>query len=180
MSDLFRNIKNRAAKSFVLLCALFLSPVLSGEVIIQPEKSAVICDKKDLGTAKMLVEHLQRISGVAPEINPSNTSGKYLFCIGKAPADKKLTGKFIDECFWFIGSDAAWFYGNTPQTTAYAVSDFLEKALAVRWPQPGVICAAPQNRAMSTMICHTLCLIEPMGRSMVAMTAMYKRAGAIR
>lgn len=146
---------------FTILLALFCG-MLNAEpakktIKVKPEDCVIIYRNAVVATyaAQELQLHLKLITGKEIPItkNPS-ANGKFAFYVGIRPADdsKKLS---TEEARCVVSSKGVWFYGSdkpdkkggSPKEkcldsdsqvgTLFAVYEFLEKELGVRWIEPG-------------------------------------------
>lgn len=130
-------------------CLLLLSGYICAgtELLIDPSKAVIAAQQANDPAAKELKTHLELITGKTIPIEKAGQTrqGAYVFHVGKAPAGSD--GKFQpEEARWEITPDAAYFYGDQNNGVLFAVYDFLENELGVRWPGPGDIAFKPQDR----------------------------------
>ena len=126
--------------------AACLTGLGAGEIIINPGQSVIAAAQSNDPAAKELKTHLELITGKTIPIEKAGPprKGVYVFHIGKAPAG--ADGKYLpEEARWEITPDAAYFYGDKNNGALFAVYDFLENELGVRWPVPGDIAYKVQN-----------------------------------
>ena len=128
----------------VLVAALFLVPLspAAADVVIQPERAAiqVAADPATyvraawFGAAEELRLHLKLITGCdVAVVSNGEAKAAFVFRVGAAPADD--AGPFEgEEARWRVDASGAWFYGDKVPGPGFAVTDFLENALGVRWP----------------------------------------------
>lgn len=129
-------------------CLLLLSGYIctGTELLIDPAKAVIAAQQANDPAAKELKTHLELITGKTIPIEKAGQTrkGAYVFHVGKAPAGSD--GKFQpEEARWEIKPDAAYFYGDQNNGALFAVYDFLENELGVRWPGPGDIAFKAQN-----------------------------------
>ena len=117
------------------------------ELMIDPAKAVIAAEPGTSPAAKELQTHLELITGKTIPLVKSNQvkAGNYVFHVGKAPADADEKYQ-PEEARWEITPDAAYFYGDQNNGVMFAVYDFLENELGVRWPGPGDIAFKPQDR----------------------------------
>ena len=124
-----------------------LAGLPAGEIVIDPGSAVIAAARANDPAAKELKTHLELITGKSIPIEKAGQTrkGAYVFHVGKAPAGSD--GKFQpEEARWEITPDAAYFYGDQNNGVLFAVYDFLENELSVRWPGPGGIAFKPQDR----------------------------------
>ena len=131
--------------SLILLC--FIPAVLSaGEIIINPDNAVISAPKASNPAAQELKTHLELITRKTIPVMDAGKirKGSYIFYIGKAP--EGTSEKFKpEEARWKITPKAAYFYGDKNNGTLFAVYDFLENELGVRWPGGADIAFRKQN-----------------------------------
>jgi uncharacterized protein DUF4838 len=145
--------------NWLTIMLLFFASVLSaGEKLNIPGDKIVIVlpetEKSQKGSqqaAKDLKLHLELITGAPVKQLSSLPKGDYGFFVG-VPAPGDETAQFsCDEGKWKITKKGVYFYGNKNNTgnagsgALFAVCDFLESQLGVRWIQPGDIAFKKQN-----------------------------------
>ena len=133
------------------MSAALVHPLL-GAVTINPAK-AVITIGEDTpyfkgiyaGVARELKLHLDLITGCdIPLVTNGVAKGGYVFRVGALPPG--VTDDFAgEEAHWRIGPKEAWFYGSKWHGAQFAVTDFLEDELGVRWPWGTNIAFRAQN-----------------------------------
>ena len=129
----------------IIFC-LFSIAISAAEIVINPGNAVISAPKANDPAAQELKTHLELITGKTIPVLGGGQVRKnaYIFHIGKAPAG--APSKFQpEEARWEITPDAAYFYGDKNKGTLYAVYDFLENELGVRWPGPGDIAYKVQN-----------------------------------
>lgn len=141
----------------ILMTAILLPMVSFAEIVLKPADCVIVVDGKERQhqrAAEELAFHLKEITGQTVPVAAEAPAGKYIIHVGKAPADAPVKYTAIEESYWKFGPREAWFYGNSPGNwykgnragpVLYAVYEFLEKELGVRWPYPGIVCAPRQN-----------------------------------
>ena len=131
-----------------VLLGLLLPAVSFAELMLNPADCVIVVtgtEKQFQRAAEELAFHLKGITGQSVPIAKEATSGKYLIHIGKKPADAPENYTAIEESYWKFAAREAWFYGNSAQTVLYAVFDFLEKELGVRWPAVSITVCPQAN-----------------------------------
>ena len=118
---------------------------LSGkEIVINPQKAVIVADKVNQKAARELKLHLEWITGQVIPIEKQSKNGMYSFFVGKNPAEDKV--KFQpEEARWKITLNGAYFYGDKNNGALFAVYDFLENELNIRWPSIYDIAGKKQN-----------------------------------
>lgn len=93
--------------------------------------------------ADELAKHLRLITEAdIPVVSldqAATSAGGYVFHVGHRPADDRVPFA-SEEARWRVTAKAAWFYGDLDRYgdgPRFAVYDFLEKQLGVRWIEPG-------------------------------------------
>ena len=129
-------------------CLLLLSGYIciGTELLIDPAKAVIAAQQANDPAAKELKTHLELITGKTIPIEKAGQTrkGAYVFHVGKAPAGSD--GKFQpEEARWVIKPDAAYFYGAQNNGVLFAVYDFLENELGIRWPGPDDIAFKAQD-----------------------------------
>ena len=133
-----------------VLTGLMLTGTLSAaeaNLTVDPARTVIVSESGQNAAAAELKTHLDLITGKSiPILNPGQIkSGSYAFYVGKVPAGVPV--KFQpEEARWKVTPKAAYFYGDKNSGTLYAVYDFLENELGVRWPYPGDIAFEPQEK----------------------------------
>lgn len=129
-----------AAASFVLAAA---------GIVIKPQEVAIIYKdgKGNKNAAEDLKRHLELITSEKVVIASEKkipAGKKYLMKIGFLPpgVNKKFSSQ---ESHYLITPEAAYFYGGKDGGSSFAVYDFLEDSLNVRWPSGSDIYAPKQN-----------------------------------
>ena len=150
--------KTLPRKLCCMLAVLLLPVSAFAEFVLQPENCVIVVtggEKQFQQAAGELALHLKEITGQDIPVVAEAPEGKYVIHVGeKKSADAPSEYTAIEESYWKFGPDAAWFYGNSPENwykgnkagpVLYAVYDFLENELGVRWPYPGFLHAPKQN-----------------------------------
>ena len=132
---------------FALILLGFFSVALPArEIIIDPDHAVISATTANDPAAQELKTHLELITGKKiPVLGGGQVRrNAFIFHIGKAPAG--APEKFQpEEARWEITPDAAYFYGEGAKGSLYAVYDFLENELGVRWPGGSDIAFRKQN-----------------------------------
>jgi len=107
------------------------------DVTIDPTKAEIVSPGgKAKSAATELQLHLRKITGVKVPIRGTATPGAYSFRL-----EPCTLGPNAEACEWEIGETNAVFRGNV----SFAVIDFLEDSLGVRWPGEDIILAPEMN-----------------------------------
>ena len=138
------NILKRAGAAFTLAFAL-AGCNLCGQksVTIDPAKAEIVAPKSAKAAADELNLHLKLITGVDVPIRGKSTPGAYAFTL----APSKL-GANPEACEWEVTAQGATFRGDVD----FAVADFLENALGVRWPESDFISYEARNPIVLTQL----------------------------
>src|SRR5690606_35708443 len=112
-------------------------------VEVSPDKGVIMLPAEPTAieqqAAEELAKHLALITGVDMPIvkdGASTDDSRYVFHVGVRPESDHVP--FVtDEARWRITPAGAWFCGGDRFGTQFAVYDFLEDQLGVRWIQPG-------------------------------------------
>lgn len=122
-------------KKPLCLLLLFLFGICIAEIRINPENAVISAPASEKSAADELKKHLDLITGAdVPIVYDGKVSpGKFLFHIALAPKDADVNFK-PEEARWLVTPSAAYFYGEGKNGARFAVYDFLESALGVRWP----------------------------------------------
>lgn len=150
--------------SKIFWAALFLVILAQGQVLVG-EKVNIVCPETAGAISKVaaqeLAVHLKLLldpNQVA--ITASAAEQKYNFYVGTEPANSPLQRPPVpEEAFYLVSKDGTWFWGedSLPATyqkkktidqrslssrgcrtgTLFAVYDFLDKQLGIRWISPG-------------------------------------------
>ncbi|MFA6816658.1 MAG: DUF4838 domain-containing protein [Lentisphaeria bacterium] len=142
---------------FILAAIMILSTsgIVTAETInVMPKNAVIVISKKaDLikqFAAQELTKHIELITGIPIPIVKEDSSGKYVFYIGVHPNGDSRQLK-TEESYYRVTSKAAWFYGDdkimdhsspalslrSRTGTLFAVYNFLERELGVKWIAPG-------------------------------------------
>ena len=128
-----------------LLCGIacanpqIAQPPPAAAVIIDPAKIEILVDGKDgktRGAAEELKQHLTLIGGVDTPIVDKTRPGSYVFRFAPGIIDGNR-----EACAWESAAAETVFSGHV----GFAVIDFLENALGVRWPEGDFISYTVQN-----------------------------------
>ena len=128
-----------------LLCSFSFASIAE-ELVIDPDRAVISAQKANDPAAQELKTHLELITGkIIPVLGRGRVRrNSFIFHVGKAPAG--VQAKFQpEEARWEITPEAAYFYGDGNKGTLFAVYDFLENELGVRWPSAGDIAFRKQN-----------------------------------
>ena len=116
------------------------------EILIDPDKALIVAEPRQDAAAADLKKHLDLIAGKPiPLVSHDQIKpGSFVFYVGRSPAGSD--GRYQpEEARWEITPKTAYFYGDKNNGTLYAVYDFLENELGVRWPAPEDIAFKHQN-----------------------------------
>ena len=116
----------------------FVFAVCSADVAIDPNKSVIVTSPALPQTAvEELRLHVKLISGVDVPLRPSAEQGAYAFRFDPTlpQADN------AESCAWEVRPNETVFRGNA----LFAVLDFLENGLGVRWPEGEDIAVEPSK-----------------------------------
>ena len=150
-------LKNKVGKIMLVLLAALLPAAAFAELVLKPADCVIVVTGKEnqfKRAAEELAFHLKEITGQTVPVVKQAPEGKYVINIGKKPSDAPEKYTATEEGYWKFGPREAWFYGNPSVNwyygncagpVLYAVYDFLENELGVRWPYPGIVCAPKQN-----------------------------------
>lgn len=131
------------AVSGIAVAALFLSaagckPALDGvgcrAVVVYPENAVIVSSASTARTAAELRINLKNVCGVDIPIAETCPLGRFAFVIDEKPV-------CAEAWSWRASSSNVVFGG----TAKWAVYDFLERSLGVRWPVGDMIVAPRQN-----------------------------------
>lgn len=146
-------IRGMKAKSIVfvnfapcVLAGLLLagcSHCCCGSVTIDPAKAAIVAPVSEKEAAAELRLHIKLITGIDVPVAESAPTGAYAFTI----APSKI-GDNPESCEWAVSERGAIFRGHG----YFAVIDFLEDALGVRWPEEDLVVFDKQNPIVVTKL----------------------------
>lgn len=137
------------------IIAAATSSVSAAETLnIVPKNSIIVIGGKNDQiknfAAKELSKHLKLITGVDIPIVKSNPGGKYVFYVGICPTRDFRNLKLEESCYkvtpkatWLYGDDKAatrslsTLHSRSRTGTLFAVYNFLERELGVKWIAPG-------------------------------------------
>ena len=123
---------------------LFGCPLCScGSVTIDPAKAAIVAPTGEKEAAEELRRHIRLIAGVDVPVVEKASAGAYAFTI----APSKI-GDNPEACEWEVSDRGATFRGHV----YFAVVDFLEDALGVRWPEEDLVVYDAQNPIVVTKL----------------------------
>jgi len=105
-------------------------------VTVDLAKAVIVAPKTAQDAADELKLHLKLITGVEVPVADKAAEGAYAFTI--APSE---IGGNPEACEWEVTAQGAAFRGNA----YFAVVDFLENALGVRWPEGDFVAYDVQN-----------------------------------
>ena len=140
---------------FLAAAAFCLS---AAEVVIKPSETAIVYkgDFRNRLAAEDLQKHLELITSEKVVIAKENSipAGKtYVMKVGFLPPG--ISGKFsLQESHYRITPEGAYFYGGKDGGAAFAVYDFLEDSLNVRWPS-GLDISAPRQNPVRITLTHS-------------------------
>ncbi len=154
--NMLKNLKLFSVLALALLPAFFHA----ADIEVDPHRAAIILPE-DAGSIRRfaaleLQKHLNLITGTLTPILARPENGMYPFYL-EAPAGTALKGLSREEARWLATPKGTWLYGEdfqgipakkaddftpvfikTSRTgTLFAVYDFLEKELGVKWLEPG-------------------------------------------
>ncbi len=138
--------RNTRAAAFALNCAAALSlsfavgaccPCSSGtSVTVDPAKAEIVAPKAAKAAADELKLHLKLITGVEVPVVEKASAGAYAFTI-----EPSKIGDDEEACEWEVTRNGAFFRGKA----YFAVVDFLEDSLGVRWPEGDLVAYDAQS-----------------------------------
>ena len=139
-------MKRKIFTTFTLVLTSFL---LAAQVKIDPAGIVIIADSADhVPAAKELKSHLELITSckipLVTEKQKIPAGKKYRMFVGKVPAGGKKNFA-VHEAYYTLGNKEGYFYGHKESGSLYAVYEFLETSLGVRWPWEDEIYAPKQN-----------------------------------
>lgn len=97
-----------------------------GQVTIEPGKAIIVSSSSTKDAAEELKLHLKLITGIEVPIVKKAVAGAYVFALNPSKI-----GDNPESCEWKVTTEGVVFKGNVD----FAVLDFLEDALNVRWPE---------------------------------------------
>ena len=119
-----------------LAAMLHLMAWAQGGIVIYPQKSVIVSTPAVWQAAEELKLHLKLITGVdVPECEKPQ-EGKFVFSFVPSMLDGNS-----EACGWKVSESGVEFKGNV----YFAVVDFLENALGVRWPEGDMIAYEARN-----------------------------------
>ena len=105
-------------------------------VTVDPAKAVIVAPKDAQDAADELKLHLKLMTGVEVPVADKAAEGAYAFTI-----EPSNIGGNPEACEWEVTPRGAAFRGNA----YFAVVDFLENALGVRWPEGDFVAYDAQN-----------------------------------
>ena len=148
-----KTVQNFRIAAIALNCAVALSFAFalgaccpcscSTSVTVDPAKALIVAPKAAKAAADELQLHLKLITGVDVPVLEKASAGAYAFAI----LPSKIGGN-PEACEWEVTEQGATFRGNA----YFAVLDFLENALGVRWPEEDFIAYDAQNPLVVTKL----------------------------
>ena len=119
-----------------LVAMLHFMADAQGRIVIYPEKSIIVSSPAVREAADELKLHLKLITGVDVPERENAQSGEFAFSF--VPA---VTGGNAEACEWKVSETGVEFKGHV----YFAVVDFLENALGVRWPEGDIVAYEARN-----------------------------------
>ena len=109
--------------------------VTTDEVVVVPTRAVIVAEGRGASAAaNELALHLKEITGVAVPVEKAAAQGQFVFRV--------TDGNPNDESYaWTVTDGGVDFSG----VAKFAVYDFLERALGVRWPAEDIIAIAARN-----------------------------------
>lgn len=129
---------------FIFFATCSVAVAAADRVPISVEQGVVVVPAEltifDQQAAEELAKHLSLITSrdvsIESVIAFDDGTERYPFYVGIRP-DTDQTPFQDQESRWRVTSKGAWFYGDPPWGTLFAVYDFLENQLGIRWLKPG-------------------------------------------
>ena len=112
-----------------------------GQVTIEPGKAIIVSSSFTKDAAEELKLHLKLITGIEVPIVKKAVAGAYVFALNPSKI-----GDNPESCEWKVTTEGVVFKGNVD----FAVLDFLEDALNVRWPEEDFIAYESRNPLVLT------------------------------
>ena len=119
-----------------LVAMLHFMADAQGGIVIYPEKSVIVSSSEVREAADELKLHLKLITGVDVPESERPQNGKFVFSFVSSTLDGNA-----EVCGWKVSKAGVEFKGNV----YFAVVDFLENALGVRWPEGDMIAYEARN-----------------------------------
>ncbi len=119
---------------FAAVCPGLSTAAVSKMVVIDPAKAVIEAPRSAKAAAEELRLHLKLVTGVDVPIVKNAPGGAYAFRL--APSQIAPNS---EACEWKVTPDWATFGGNVH----FAVLDFLEEGLGVRWPEEDFVSYKP-------------------------------------
>lgn len=140
-------MKTKALLTVALLTAVF--SLAAAVVTIKPSDVAILYTKGKGNklAAEDLKTHLELITSEKIALAAGNkvpAGKKFVMRIGSVPPGAKKNFS-LQESHYVVNKNGAYFYGGKDGGAAFAVYDFLEDSLNVRWPSSDDISAPRQN-----------------------------------
>ena len=142
-----------AIRFSVSVATALAAGVAAAAVTIDPAKACIVAPSTaERWSAEELQTHVKLITGVEmPIMQRSCDVPKeltYLFTIGDLPKGQTMDELKPEECRWRVTEAGAWFWGDAGykekrKRAKFAVIDFLETALGVRWPTVDITTYTP-------------------------------------
>ncbi len=131
----------------MLFAAVFI--LAAEEIVIKPADVAILYTngRGNKAAAEDLKRHLEFITSEKITLAVGNkvpAGKKFLMRIGTLPPGVKKNFS-LQESHYLITPEGAYFYGGKDGGASFAVYDFLEDSLNVRWPSGNDIAAPQQN-----------------------------------
>ena len=123
------------------LCSAAEQPGPQAHVVTLAPAGCVVvvsanASRNEAEAARELQKHLGLIAGVELQIAPEAAAGRYPFRVGAVPPGGTEPAE-PEEARWRVTTEGAWFWGGERRGAQFAVYDFLEDQLGVRWIEPG-------------------------------------------
>lgn len=134
-------------KKIVLMCltaALHLAAAGKGAVVIDPARAVIVPSASSGHAVEELKLHLKLITGVDVPESENPQPCKFVFSFVPSVLDGNA-----EACEWSVSKSGVEFRGNA----YFAVVDFLENALGVRWPEGDVVAYEARNPVVVEKLC---------------------------
>lgn len=136
-----RRITNRLIVGVLLLhsvaagCGGMVEGRRNAEAVAVPENALIVSPGEDtIAAAKELQVNLKEVCGVEIPVSNTHEPGRFAFVLERKPVA-------AEGWSWSVTASNVVFGGKVE----WAVCDFLERSLGVRWPAGDMIVAPPQN-----------------------------------